>query len=461
MTFDIEFEEQILSQCLKDTAYLRSAASLLQSYHFADRWHGWIWEAAKDTWSKCGERLTPRLLISMATRSFPNEDDRKPILELASKLYRVSTPSPQATLNELREFVRFVNLQSAFEMGLKSMEKGDMDKAYDAVRKATSMDFKPKAYKVTDWIEQFDARMAASKDRRDNPQNYLYMPTGLKKLDNIIDGLRVGEVGLIIGTTGMGKSITLNHMGFQSIIRGTGVLHMSLEMSDDKVAMRYDSRFTGVLHKKFKQYGFNQDDLDIIASKIASNKARLEKKLRIVSTPLRRCDIDVIRGALQDARGDGIDVKQVIVDSGDHMKGVGRFENIRLEQTSIYWDLKGLAEEEEVGVWSSTHAGRDWEGKAILRTGAGAESYDKERIADIVITLNDVMQSSRATKVTVVQEDEPDSGKVEQVATSAANKWLEMYLAKYRDGEGKIKIPLETEFAKMLIKEAQVVIGAP
>jgi len=452
--FDIEFEEQILAQCLADDTYMKSAARLLNEHHFSSRQHSWVWSVIRDSWNKNRERLTPKLLVSRAKREYTKEDDQKLVLELGLKLFKIRPQSPKTTLEELQEFVKFVNLQAAMESSLKDMEGGKLDKAYDTMRRVAVTDFRPKAYKTINWMEEFNDRMEAAKQRRDHPEKHVVIPTGIKRLDNIIDGIRIGEVGLVIATTGRGKSVMLNHLGWHSIIREFGVLHFSLEMPAEQVAMRYDSRFTGVMHKKFKQYGFSKEDMQVIVTKVKKNKDRLMKKLKIISVPVRRCDINVIRGALDEAREE-MDIHAVLVDSGDHLKSIRRYDQYRLEQADVYWDLKTLAEEEQVGVWSSTHAGKEWEDKVIYRTGAGAESYDKERIADIVVTLNTPAKRSRSSNVVVAEGEAPTSD-VSQIQTPVeVGDILELYLAKYRDGESRIKIPLSTEFQRMLIKEAE------
>lgn len=450
MTFDLEFEESIIAAALKDTDFLKQASRLLDAHHFASPSLGWVWKVVRETWTRFAERVTPKILMARASTDFKDEDDERVHLELVAKLYRIEPASPKAALDELGRFVRFVTLHTTLEEATRALEKNDVDKAFEAVRKTSLLDLRPKSYKMTRWMEEFDERQRSRKHKAEHPDEYTLVPTGLKKLDDIILGVQAGELALIMGTTGRGKSIFLVHVGYQAIIRGFSVVHFTLEMPDHQIAARYDSRFTGMEHKKFKTFGFTGEELRIIDAKVSKNRERLKDKLRIISMPIRAANINAVRHAIEEVRAE-MPVDMVIIDSGDHMQSVRKFDQKRIEQAEVYWDLKTMSEEDEIPVWSSTHAGREWESK-IATAEAAAESYDKSRIADMVLTLNSPKARSRTTKV--VEEDEEDAEEGPGGAVVKRSS-LELYLAKYRDGEGKVRIPLDADFAKMLIREAE------
>ena len=132
------------------------------------------------------------------------------------------------------------------------------------------------------------------------------------------------------------------------------------------------------------------------------------------------------------------------------MRGLGRFESYRLEQAQVYRDLKALAEEDGYAIWSSTHAGREW-AKSVATAEATGESYDKARLADVVISLNTPDSASRSTKVALAEEDKDDD---DLTSVGAAGRLIDMHLAKYRDGDSKLTIPLDADFSRMIYHEA-------
>jgi replicative DNA helicase len=448
ISFDIEFEEDVLAKSLQDIEYLKTASRLLNAHHFQSPAHGWVWKTVRDVWTSFAERPTPKVLMARAAADFAkDEDEERSHLELVARLYRKKVESPKATLDVLAQFVRFVSVQVALEGGADALEKGEVDKAFNVLRKVTLQDLRPKAYKVSRWMEDWDERQRERKHRAEHPDEYVVVPTGLRRLDDIILGVQAGELAMVMGTTGRGKSIFLTHIGYQAIIRNFGVVHFSLEMPVRQVEARYDSRFTGVAHKKFKVFDFNAEELRLMESRVKKNRERLKNRLRILSMPLRRCNINTVRHAIDEMRME-IPVQVVIIDSGDHMQSLDKYDSKRIEQAEVYWDLKTLAEEEGLGVWTSTQAGREWE-KKIATAEAASESYDKARIADMVVSLNSPESRTRSTKVVEGEAEEGVGAKVMKRST------LELFLAKYRDGEGKVRIPLDADFSRMLIQEGE------
>lgn len=451
--FNVDFEEQILAACLKYDDYLRSASRLLRSHHFSTKHHGWLWGVIEKTWVDYSERATAKIILARLKREFDDEDERQPYLELASRLLHLKPKTPKAALAELQEFVRAVTLQTAMESSATALEKGKVDRAFEELRKVATHDFKPKSYVEVKWIEQFEERQAQRKHEREHPELTKAIPTGIKRLDEIQSGgNRPGEVGLVVGTTGRGKSITLTNFAFNGAARGFGGIYFSLEMAAKQVATRLDARAFQTVYKKFKTFDFTPSELRDIDTKLQRFQKTFTNRLRVVSMPLLRCDVNVLRSTIDEIRSE-MDVDFIIVDSGDHMRGIGRFESTRLEQANVYWGLKSLAEEEGVVVWSATQAGREWESRTAGAE-AVSESYDKSRIADLVITLNQPKKKSRTTKIADDDAEDEDVKEEDEFARYKTGK-IELFVAKYRDGDSKEIIPLDADLTRMMIRQAE------
>jgi replicative DNA helicase len=454
--FGIEFEADILAQALRSTDYLKQAASLLERAHFASPQHSWIWTTLHENWTKFGERAPAAVFIAAAHRDFPDGDDdaeeeRRAHLTVFRRLITSKPAAPRIALEQLRRFVMSAATEEALKKSIDALGKGRLDDAVAPLRELVQTDFKPKAKKVVDWIEEFEARQVERKRRRDHPDDLVRVPTGITRLDHILSGGHgEGEVGLVVGTTGRGKSIMLTNFGYSAIKHRYASIYLALEMPADQIASRFDSRWSKFEYKRFKTYDFTGDDLKKIDALLAKAKLAYKNKLRIVSMPVRSCDVNTLRGIIQETRA-VMDVKCVLVDSGDHMQSTLRVPDVRLQHADIYWSLKALAEEEGVALWSSTHAGKEWE-KRVAGAESVAESYDKARIADTVFTLNRPERRTRTTPI--VDDDDGDDGK-EDEGVGKAPPDLEGFLAKYRDGESKIVIPLDTDLARMMIKQAE------
>jgi len=454
---DIEFEREVLSQCLKDPIYLRDAAPILKRRHFELKEHSWIWEVILKTWREFSEIPKVKKFVSEANRSFPDDDDRIPYLKTLKQIVDYDITSPDSSLDELRRFVRAAELEITLNKTVSFMEKGDWDSAYDPIVELVRNDLKSRSYTVSRWAEEANERQKEREDRKLHPDRYKTIPTGFRTIDRRIVGMQEGEFGLILGFTGRGKSIFCNHIGFQAICRGYNVVHFSTEMVADRVAQRYDSRFSGIEYKTFKHYLFNQEELENYNKLIQQGKKRFEGRLRIISTPLRYCDINMIRTALDDMlvemKGNKIDM--VIVDSGDHMQTIGNVENYRLSQANVYTDLKNLADEFGYVVWSTAQVGREWENK-IATASSVSESLDKARLADLVLSINE--PQNRSAKFSVIKKDNGDKEDMSaDDIDDIKHGDLEICVSKVRDDESKFSFRVESDLSRMLIREIKEV----
>lgn len=456
-TFDVDYEEDVLATALIDTSFLKRACRVLDAHHFHSPQHGWIWGQCSEFWKAYKEQPTPKLLLTRAKRDFKTDEEVEVVLKLMKRLYKRKPKAAAAALDEMTRFVRTVNAQIAMEAAATSLEKGKLEDAYTSLLQLVKHDVTAIPYLHGRWIEEFEQRQEERKFRKEHPEEFTRIPTGFKKVDAIIDGIELGEFGMVMATTGKGKSIMLNNLAYNAVKRGFQTAYFTLEMPLRQIQQRQDARWLRIDYNKFKRWDFKPSELKQIERRLAKVRKQYANLLHVVEMPLRRCNILTIREALDDLNVQyGFRPKLILVDSADHMKGSGqRFESYRLEQAEVYWDLAGLAQE-GYAVWTSTHAKAEYATK-LAGAEAAAESYDKVRIVDIAMSINEPEKKTRTTRVIMDDEDELDEEKERQEAVKgrAKGKYLELYLAKYRDGESLVKVPLDAEFAKIYISELE------
>jgi replicative DNA helicase len=90
-------------------------------------------------------------------------------------------------------------------------------------------------------------------------------PTGWTGVDNaLFGGISRKELLLVSANSGGGKSITLANLAFNFANQGQNVLYISLELSEDIVAQRFDTMFTGVSRRIWK------DNIDKITERVTT-----------------------------------------------------------------------------------------------------------------------------------------------------------------------------------------------
>jgi len=455
--FDIEFEKEILAQALKEPEYTKLASRVLNAHHFGTSELAWCWEIIFDVWTKNKELPSKKLFVQKAKYAFDEKDEQLKNLRVIRKLFKLKPKNPRSTLEELTDFVRLVDAQRAMELAVDKLGKHQIDGAYSEFHKLTKRDYSPVQFTRVKWIEEFEERQIERKYQRDNPDLVVKVPTNIKKLDRIITGLQIGELGLVMGTTSQGKSAMLTNFAYAALIarvRKYKVAYFALEMPARQIAMRQDARWLRMDYNKFKNYDFTKKERRRIDKKLRSARKRHKECFEIFSFPLGKPTINSVKDALEKSFDDcGFRPDLVLLDSPDHMQPTTKQESTRLNHTVVYQECKAFAEEDGYAVWASVHAGRDWE-KKVATTQAAGESYDKSRIADLVVTLNTPEKKTRSTRVII--DDDEDEDFIDDPTTLAKYRYIELYLAKYRDGEARISIPLDGNFAKMIFDELDV-----
>lgn len=461
MDFDAAYEDAVLAESLRDEAFLKRAARVCSQHHFATKERAWLWGVIQENWTKYHERTSGKLVASRARRDFDKAERRRPYLLLARKVFRTRSKAPQAVLEELERFVRHVNVQLAIEESATFLEKGKIDDAEQTIAKAShAVKRSTRPYTHIRWIEEFRDRQDQRKYEREHPDEFTAIPFGFPRLDKTLSGGgRKGELALIMGTTGRGKSIFLTNCAQAAISRGYKAIYFGFEMPARQIAARQDARWSALQYSKFKGYDFKPSELRVLRRRLKKARKQFRNRLHIVSMPVRSANILDVRSVIEDLRQEhGFEADALFLDSADHLRSIDGYNgNYRLQQAEVYWAAKELAEEDGYFVMSSTHAGREWATK-IATAEATSEAYDKSRIADVVMSINDPNEIKRKGRKTVIADDddddfEDDGEELTEPSVKEGAKRMELYLGKYRDGDSRFVVSVECDFSRMSMQE--------
>jgi hypothetical protein len=209
------------------------------------------------------------------------------------------------------------------------------------------------------------------------------IPTGLAHLDFSMDGgLSRGELAVVLAPPKRGKTTTLINLGFgcMSSVMGLNVVHYTCEMVDDKVSKRYDDRVAG------DAVSYKKSDPEKYVGTLQRRIGRLIKGgLFVKGYPTRTATPGMIRNHLYLLVSEGFIPDLVIVDYADIMKPERRLGEMRHEQAGIYEDLRQIAGEFNVAVWTASQAPRGTLDKPVLDLGDFAEAFEKAAIVDAAI----------------------------------------------------------------------------
>jgi len=198
-------------------------------------------------------------------------------------------------------------------------------------------------------------------------------------INDITDGgLGPGELGVVVAPAGIGKSWTLQALGSEVVRQGKTVVHYSLELNENYVGLRYDSIFSGVTTANIKYH----------KEEVEKQLSKLPGKLLIKYFPTKAASVNTIGAHLKQIELSGVDIDMVIVDYADILMPTGNFKEKRHAIGTIYEDLRGLAGELEIPIWTASQANRSALEEDVIGADKVSEDYSKVMTADFVISMS-------------------------------------------------------------------------
>ena len=190
--------------------------------------------------------------------------------------------------------------------------------------------------------------------------------------------IKTGDLGLIFGNPGGGKSWCLVAIGAMAVKLGFNVIYYTLELSETYVGKRFDACFTGI-------------DTD----KVAFNRERVEKvvtglpgKLIVKEYSPGKAGISTLESHIQKCTDLGYKPDLIIIDYVDLLKSKRKSIDRKDEIDDIYVSTKGLARELKIPIWTVSQVNRAGAKDDVIEGDKAAGSYNKMMIADFAISLS-------------------------------------------------------------------------
>ena len=267
------------------------------------------------------------------------------------------------------EFCKNQSLKNAILKSVDLLQIGEYDKIKTVIDKAM------KAGTLSDlghdYINELLSRFEES--TRDT------IKTPWDVINDVMDGgLGKGELGVVVAPAGIGKTWFLQSIGADAVKRGKSVVHYTLELNQAYVGLRYDTIFTGIPTANLK---YSMSDAEKIISKLTGN-------LLIKYFPTRTASVQTLSAHLKNLELHDKMPDVVLVDYADILRDTSGIKDYRLQLGNIYEDLRGLAGEYDIPIWTASQANRSSLEEDVIEADKVAESYSKVMTADFIMSVS-------------------------------------------------------------------------
>jgi replicative DNA helicase len=172
----------------------------------------------------------------------------------------------------------------------------------------------------------------------------------------------------------------LTMIGANALTIGANVLHYSFELSETSVGVRYDSNLC-----------------DIDASDVLDNRDKVQSfyegnsglgRLFIKEYPTGMASVHTLRAHIERLGLKGFRPDMVIVDYADIMRSSRQFDSLRHELKLVYEELRGLAMELKVPIWTASQSNKEGANADVIDMTNMSEAYGKAMICDFIVSIS-------------------------------------------------------------------------
>jgi replicative DNA helicase len=425
----VDAEQSILSAVLIDNQVLPEVLEVLSPQDFYREIHGKIFKAMVDLF----ERNEPADLITLT--NLLKQQGQLEAVGGASYLADLVDVVPMAV--NARQYAKIVQEKAILRRLIEQSaaittrcfeDKGDtegiLDFAERSIFEISENKVKPSFYALKDILTD---TYRAVEEAYENKALVTGIPSGFQDLDQKTSGFQRGDLIIIAGRPGMGKTaLALNIARNAAQETAEPAAIFSLEMSKEQLSLRMLSSEAGVDSTRMRGGFLNQEDLEKI------NRAAgvlYDTNLFIDDTPsISALEIRAKARRMKMEKGLGL----IAIDYLQLMKGRASAERRELEISEISRSLKALAKELAIPVIALSQLNRKVEDRTNKRPVLSdlRESGAIEQDADVII---------------FVYREEVYNKQVDQ----AKMRLAELSVAKQRNGPtGTVNLTFLEEFTR-------------
>ena len=362
------FQVKVLGALLTQRQFLLNIVDSLDSEYFESSANKWVVEYIQKYFSEY--HTTPTVeIMSIEVKKIENEVLRISIVEALKEAYKLSDQSDIEWVEaEFSSFCRNQQVKKAILSSVQLLEMNDFDSILQLISKAVNAGEEKTV--GLDYNIDIEARYRED-DRRCIPFPW---PVFNEMTQG---GYGKGDLVLMFGNPGGGKSWAVTAMGAYAAALGYNVVHYSLELGEGYVGKRYDAVFSGI----------DVDKLHLHRAEVDEVVGKVKGKVIIKEYPPKRASFDTIEAHLQQLEHQN-DFKPdlIIIDYLDYMRTRSRKDR-KEEIDDVYVAAKAFAKERGVPLVSPSQANRGAAKSDIIEGDNAAGSYEKIMIGDIILSL--------------------------------------------------------------------------
>jgi len=369
-SYGISFQIKVISSLLTDKEFLNNVHDILNEEHFNNQGHKWIINEILSYYSKYNTVPTIEVL-KIELKKIDNEVLKISIKEQLKEAYEASTNAEdlEYVKTEFSKFCKNQNLKKALLSSVDLLKIGD----YDSIRHTIDDALRSGQDKNIghEYTKDVETRY------RDEERSPIPFPwPEFNKLTQ--GGYGKGDLVLIFGNPGGGKSWAIVDMAAHAASLGYNIIYYALELGEAYVGKRFDANLTKIPVDKLNEH---RNEVENVTSNLPGQiiiKEYSPKRASLSTIEQHIKKLEYLYKFKPDA---------IFIDYLDLLKNRKNRKDRKDDIDDVFMDAKGLAKELKIPIISPSQINRSGAKDEILEADKIAGSYDKIMIGDISLSL--------------------------------------------------------------------------
>lgn len=370
-SYGLSFQEGLISLLVHDRAFCEQIREILDINYFEYDYMKIVVEklfSYKDKYKTHPNNDTITALLNTELKK-ETELSQKQVKDFFQKICKNEVDNREFIQDKAVDFCKKQVLKTAMLKSVDLLDKSSFDEISLVINNALKLGLQNDT--GHDYIADFETRYRI--------QHRHPISMGWEQIDSIVGGgLGVGELGIVIAPSGIGKSFLLVHFGAQALKAGKNVVHYTLELSDNNVGNRYDSCITGI----------PLNELHVCKEKVLETIKEIPGRLIVKEYPTKSISTMSIRAHIEKCIQRGFKPDLIIVDYGDLLKATTNYNEKRFELENNFEELRSIGQYYGCPCWSATQTNRLGLSQEVVTLSTISESFAKVFPADLIVCLS-------------------------------------------------------------------------
>ena len=393
-------EQTILRNLLTDEKYMRKVLPFIKPDYFQGVYKTLFKEAGKYV-AKYNQLPTAESLAIELQDTNMSEDQYTMAMEIVPQLFSKEKIDGDWLLDNTEKWCQDRAIYNSIMESISII-----DGKHETLTKNALPELLTKALGVAfdtnvghDYVEQAEARWEFYHKEEDR------IPFDLEYFNKITKGgVPNKTLNIALAGTGVGKSLYMCHVAASSLVEGRNVLYITMEMAEERIAERIDAN---LLNTPIDQLANMSKDM--FTEKVNNLARKTTGRLVVKEYPTGSAHAGHFRALLNELKlkkqfvPDIIFVDYLNICASSRMKGMGGAINSYTYVKAIAEELRGLAVEFDVPVFSATQTTRSGFSNSDVGLEDTSESFGLPATADLMFALISTEELEKDNQMMVKQ----------------------------------------------------------